>query len=185
MNGGRSGARGLVAGCLLAALAGCTVVGGLPAQGTARAPTQDTLEARAQEIEQAEALYQGGRWADAQRAYERLSAQYPRNAHVWLRLGNSLARQSRYEDAAVALQNAVLVEGTNGAASFNLGLVRLVQAQAAFDYARTRLAGQPMTRQQAESLKARVDALLADLESTPAKDARRAGGALAGAWPQP
>lgn len=172
----RLAAHVLLACAVAGGAAGCAVLGGLPsaARPVAPAAVQDTLEERAAAIELADALYRAGKWPEAQGAYEKLAAQYPRNAHVWLRLGNTLARQNRLEDAAAALQNAVLVEGTNGPAAFNLGLVRLAQAQSAFDYARTRLGSQPGMRQQATVLHARVESLLAELDSIAAKEPARA-----------
>lgn len=183
--GGSARTRAALLCCLALAVSGCAVLGGSgPASGAASESAQETLETRVAALEQADALYRAGRWPDAQKAYEQLSARYTRNAHVWLRLGNTLARQGLYENAAVALQNAVLVEGTHGAAAFNLGLVRLAQAQSAFEYARTRLATQPAMRQQAEALRRRVEELVAGLDTLAVKDGRTET-ALAGAAPQP
>ncbi|MCS7100600.1 MAG: tetratricopeptide repeat protein [Burkholderiaceae bacterium] len=141
--------------------AGCALSPARP--GEADAPGA-SLHERATALEEAERLYEAGRWADAQAAFEALLQTHPRNAYLWMRLGNALARQGLYENAAAALQNAVVLDGSLGRAAFNLGLVRLAQAEAAFDYARTRLASLPQARAQAETLHSRVQRLLAELD---------------------
>jgi tetratricopeptide (TPR) repeat protein len=148
--------------CLLGA---CAALAPAPEGSEAAADMQQSrLEQRVAALEAADRLYDAGRWREAQQAFESLSTTYPRNAYVWLRLGNAYARLGQYENAAAALQNAVAVEGTHGRAAFNLGLVRLAQAESAFDYARARLHAHPGTRQQAESLRLRVRDLLAQLD---------------------
>lgn len=155
----------LLLGPLACLLGACAALAPAPEGSEADAQAQQArLEQRVAALESADRLYEAGRWREAQQAFESLSTTYPRNAYVWMRLGNAYARLGQYENAAAALQNAVAVEGTHGRAAFNLGLVRLAQAESAFDYARGRLHAHPATRSQAESLRSRVRGLLAELD---------------------
>jgi len=79
---------------------------------------------------------------------------------VWFRLGNTLMKQGKYDDAAGALQTAIALDPGNGRAALNLALARLAQAQAAVDVARGHLAAGAPERQQADALDRRLKSLL-------------------------
>jgi len=117
-------------------------------------------EDRVRQLQQAEALYLAGRLAEAQAAFEQLAQQLPRNGEVWFRLGNTLLREGRYDDAATALLNAVSLDTGNGRAALNLSLARLAQAQAALATAQSRLAADSAERSQADQLQRQLAPLL-------------------------
>jgi tetratricopeptide (TPR) repeat protein len=155
---------GLAVGCLQ--LTGCaqpdTAHAAQPAAATAR---DSDLEQRLRDLQQAEALYLSGRFKEAQSAFEQLARTYPNNAEVWFRLGNTLMKQGRYDDAAGALQTAIGLDPANGGAALNLALSRLAQAQAAADIARNHLAAGTSQRQQADAIDLRLKSILSDPSS--------------------
>jgi len=115
---------------------------------------------RVRALQQAEALYLAGRLPEAQAAFEQLTQQLPRNGEVWFRLGNTLLREGRYDEAAGALLNAVNFDAGNGRAALNLSLARLAQAQAALTTAQSRLAADSAERSQADQLQRQLAPLL-------------------------
>jgi tetratricopeptide (TPR) repeat protein len=146
-----------------AALGACTSAPmdpSAPADAASGAQPQDH-EQRLRALQQAEALYLSGHLKEAQAAFEGLTRTYPRNAEVWFRLGNTLMREGNYDDAAVALQNALSIDPGHGRAALNLALARLAQAQAAIEVAHTRLEADSPQRQQADELQRRIRTLLA------------------------
>jgi tetratricopeptide (TPR) repeat protein len=150
------------------ALAACLVLGACAAPANRAAGASDTVpavtdadrEQRVRLLQQADALYLSGRLKEAQSAFEQLTRTYPRNAEIWFRYGNTLMRQGSYDDAAMALQNAVSLDPGYGRASLNLALARLGQAQAALDLARARLASNSPEGQQAAALQRQIQTLL-------------------------
>src|SRR5258706_904531 len=130
---------GLATGCMQ--LTGCAQPATRPsAQSEPTAARDSDLEQRLRELQQAEALYLSGRFKEAQAAYEQLTAKYPSNGDLWFRLGNTLMKQGRYDEAAGALQTSIGLDPGNGRAALNLALSRLAQAQSAADAARGHLA---------------------------------------------
>jgi cytochrome c-type biogenesis protein CcmH/NrfG len=111
-------------------------------------------------LQQAEALYLSGRLKEAQAAFEQLTHTYPRNAEIWFRLGNTLMKEGDYDDAAIALQNAMSFDPGHGRAALNLALARIAQAQGSLEMARIRLASNSPERQQADELQRRIRTLL-------------------------
>jgi TolA-binding protein len=165
----RSGVAGSAGAAAAAALALCVLLGACagpdarqaPAAGTASATAGADREPRLRALQQAEALYLSGHLKEAQASFEQLTRTYPRNAEVWFRLGNTLLKQGDYDAAAVALQNAMLLDPGQGRAAMNLALVRLGQAQSALETARTRLQASSPQRERAEEMQRRIRTLLA------------------------
>ena len=114
------------AACL--ALAACSTAPKADADGAAALAGDSPIAIRAR----AEAAYSEGRFAEAVDEYTRLARAIPGEADYWYRLGNALVRTRRFEDAAFAYQRSVAIDGSNGRAWHNLGIVRIQQAQAAF-----------------------------------------------------
>lgn len=148
----------------IAQLAGCAGPGAKAVATSAR-PTEATdsnLEQRLREMQQAEALYLSGRFKEAQAAYEQLTGKYPNNADLWFRLGNTLMKQGRYDEAAGALQTSIGLDPGNGRVALNLALCRLAQAQSAADLARGHLAAGTPAQQQADAIDRRLRSILSD-----------------------
>jgi TolA-binding protein len=156
---------GAAAVCVM--LAGCAAPGpgasAPTAAATVAAPASAdaNLDARLHDLKQAEALYLSGRLKEAQAAFEALTRTYPANAEMRFRLGNTLMRQGKYEEAAATLQDALVLDPANGRAALNLTLARLAQAQAAVAVARGRLAAGTAEQQQADAIERGLKSLLA------------------------
>ena len=157
-------ARWILPGVAAIQLVGCAAPTTKPAAepSAATGSNDSNLEQRLRDLQQAEALYLSGRFKEAQAAFEQLARTYPNNAEVWFRLGNTLMKEGRYDDAASALQTAVGLDPGNGRAALNLALCRLAQAQAAMDIARGRLAAGTAERQQADGIDRRLRSILSD-----------------------
>jgi tetratricopeptide (TPR) repeat protein len=117
-------------------------------------------EQRNRQFQHAEALYLSGRLQDAAEAFEKLSRAYPRDAHIWLKYGNTLTKQGDYDSAATAFQTAMTLDPEQGGAALNLALVRLAQAQDALEAARARLGADSPEHAQADALQRQLKALL-------------------------
>jgi tetratricopeptide (TPR) repeat protein len=124
-------ARALIVGLGTSA---CAMLGGC-AGVAAHAPRQQ-LEQAAAAQSQAETLYAQGDWPAAQRAYEAVVALAPQRAGAWLRLGNCRARQGWHEPAAQAFTQALALDPRDARAAYNLGLMRVAQAEGALAQAR-------------------------------------------------
>jgi tetratricopeptide (TPR) repeat protein len=134
-----------------------------PADAAAGGASADS-DQRNRQFQHAEALYLSGRLKDAAAAFEALTREYPRDARIWLKYGNTLTKQNAFDEAAPAFQNAVNLDPTQGAAALNLALVRLLQAQSSLDVAVSRLAAGSAERTQAETLQRQVKSLLGGSE---------------------
>lgn len=81
---------------------------------------------------QAQLAYESGEVAKAEALYKSLVRRMPSDSEAWLRLGNLYARNNRPDEAANAYQRALLADTSEARAWYNLGVVRLRQAWAAF-----------------------------------------------------
>jgi tetratricopeptide (TPR) repeat protein len=159
--GTTSPCRTIVAVCLIASL--CTQLA-LVTSVAAPAPARDPEE-RNRQYQHAEALYLGGHLKEAAAAFDELSRAYPNDARIWLKYGNTLTKLGNLDNAATAFENAAAADPSQGNSSLNLALVRLEQAQAALDTARTRLTANSEEHAQADNLKRQLDSLLGTPES--------------------
>jgi Flp pilus assembly protein TadD len=119
----------------VAMLSGCSGMSGVLKPGLDN-KASGAFEVNAGSLENAEQSYRSGKWSEALEAFESLSKQFPRNSYIWLRLGNSYAKLGRFEDAALSYNSALAVDPSNTSAAYNMGVVRLAQAEAAFQFAR-------------------------------------------------
>jgi tetratricopeptide (TPR) repeat protein len=158
----------LVASACLA-LCACASTASRPggvAPSAAAAQAQDAVaqpvetERRNRQFQQAEALYLSGHLKEAAAAFERLTHSYPRDAHIWLKYGNTLTKQGSYDDAAAAFQTSLALDPQQGGAALNLALVRLGQAQQSLDTALARAVPDSPERLQVESLQREIKRLL-------------------------
>jgi tetratricopeptide (TPR) repeat protein len=87
--------------------------------------------------QEADALFQAQKWAEAARAYETITKSDPSNARAWNRLGQSLQTMGRYQQAIEAYQHAVLI-GSNPVIMYNLAVVysRMKDQERAFEWLR-------------------------------------------------
>lgn len=82
---------------------------------------------------QADAAYREDRDADAERLYTTLARALPDEAPYWFRLGNVYARSGRDEEAVLAYRQTLKRQPGHARALHNLAVVRLRQAQVAYD----------------------------------------------------
>lgn len=84
-------------------------------------------------LEKAERAYESQDWRLAEEGYRELASRIPQDAYAYFRLGNTLAKQARFDEAAQAYQEALVRDAGMAKAYGNLGMVRLLQAEAALD----------------------------------------------------
>src|ERR1700754_3123407 len=108
---------------LMAGLAGCAAHGTLP-------PTRGAPDV-AQEAQEADRAYASGDIRHAADLYASIVDRVPEDADAWYRLGNAQFRLQRPDEAVVAYQRAIDLRPDHAQALYNLGVVRLKQAQAA------------------------------------------------------
>ncbi|HUI60944.1 MAG TPA: tetratricopeptide repeat protein, partial [Steroidobacteraceae bacterium] len=159
----------LLAASACLALCACASTASRPtttAPASAAAQRQEVVakpidsERRNRQFQQAEALYLSGHLKEAASAFEQLTRAYPRDAHIWLKYGNTLTKIGNYDDAVTAFQTSLTLDAQQGGAAINLALVRLAQARVALDAALASApAGSPEHRQ-AEPLQREVERLL-------------------------
>lgn len=83
-------------------------------------------------LENADRAYDAEDWRAAEDGYRALTTLVPNDAYAFFRLGNVLAKQTRYDEAAYAYQEALIRDASLIKAYSNLGMVRLLQAETAF-----------------------------------------------------
>lgn len=124
-------------------LAGLMALAGCAAHGTLPEATQGTDVAR-----QAREAHQAYTHGDMQRAadlYEALVQAAPDDADAWFHLGNARFRLQRQDEAVVAYDRAIALKPDHARALYNLGVVRLKQAQSAMiDSAQAGKPGDPL-----------------------------------------
>ncbi|MDF3981715.1 tetratricopeptide repeat protein [Luteibacter sp. PPL201] len=105
-------------------LAGCAAHGTLP---DAAPRTDDVASERAD----ADRAYAKGEIAHAATLYEAVVEALPDDADAWFRLGNARFRLQQPDAAVTAYDRAVQLDPHHARALYNLGVVRMKQAQAA------------------------------------------------------
>jgi cytochrome c-type biogenesis protein CcmH/NrfG len=110
-------------------LAGLMALAGCAAHGTRPEPRQDADVA--QQAREAHQAYARGDMQQAADRYEALVQRAPEDADAWFQLGNALFRLQHPDDAVAAYSRAVQIRPDHARALYNLGVVRLKQAQAA------------------------------------------------------
>jgi len=73
---------------------------------TAMLPLTAQTPSASSPTDEANALYQTQKWAEAAKAYEAITKAEPANGRAWFRLGYSLQQTGMYEQAAAAFQQA-------------------------------------------------------------------------------
>lgn len=109
----------------MAGLAGCAGHGTLPPPGPGHAGEAS------QDKHAANQAYASGDIRQAADLYEAVVAAMPNDADAWFRLGNARFRLQKLDDAGAAYERAIKIKPDHAQALYNLGVVRLKQAQAA------------------------------------------------------
>jgi tetratricopeptide (TPR) repeat protein len=82
-------------------------------------------------VGKADQAYDQGKWKEAESAYRAVIAKSPNDGYAYFRLGNTLAKQSRLDEAAQAYTSALNDDANKTKAYQNLAIIRLEQADAA------------------------------------------------------
>lgn len=81
----------------------------------------------------ADKAYAAGDWKVAEQGYRDVIAKKPAESHAYFRLGNTLVKQNRLDEAASAYQDALLHDASKTEVYNNLALIRLTQAENALN----------------------------------------------------
>lgn len=150
--GNRSGAsRGVRWARALALAAG--VACAAPVIGQTTPALEDKFNASLEQMKRAEADYDASRWQPALDQYEQLVRAHPKNPFLLFRYGNAASHLGLYENAAQAYQTALVLDANYAEAAFNLGLVRLLQSDAAFAHAADHASSRPRFAEDARRMR--------------------------------
>ncbi len=118
------------------------------AAAAAHPPSREAAEGKAA-LRAAEDAYARGDWVTAAREFKALSGTYPRNGQVWFGYGAASALAGNLDEAAAGFEAALRVDARDARAAYNLGLIRLSQADMALVVARGNAGSAPADIQQA------------------------------------
>ncbi len=107
-----------------------------PKTGVRTNPDTSLVDAQIR-LKVAENAYARGNWPLAIKEFKYLTSIYTRNTQVWFALGSASALVGSYEDAATAFETVVRIDPLDVRASYNLGLIRISQAEIALASAQT------------------------------------------------
>ncbi|HEY4092281.1 MAG TPA: tetratricopeptide repeat protein [Luteibacter sp.] len=110
-------------GMTVALLAGCASHATLP-------PPKPTVDV-AKDAEDAKHAYAAGDMRQAADLYQAIVEAQPDDADAWFRLGNARFRLQQPDEAVLAYGHAIQIRPADPQVQYNLGVVRLKQAQAA------------------------------------------------------
>ncbi len=122
-------ARGALAGLAMFALAGCATTGNQP----------ETRDDAMRYATSADVAYQSGDWTVAEHYYREVIDRVPNDPYAHFRLGNTLLKLDRWEDAIDAYRMALAVDPTYAKAANNLATVHLMLAEQALHIAIDRM----------------------------------------------
>lgn len=124
-----------------------------PVIGQTAPKLEDKFNASLEQMKRAEADYDANRWQQALDQYEQLVRAYPKNPFLLFRYGNAASHLGLYENAAQAYQTALVLDANYAEAAFNLGLVRLLQSDAAFAHAADHAGSSPKFAEDARRMR--------------------------------
>lgn len=135
---------------LLLALGGCGSIQ-LPAALSAAPEREIDLMSLNRD---AQLAAESGETAKAEALYKSLVRRMPNDADTWLRLGNLYARNNKPDEAVSAYHRALIINGADAKAWYNLSVIRMRQAWAAMlqVQAQESLPASDPLRQQAEEV---------------------------------
>jgi cytochrome c-type biogenesis protein CcmH/NrfG len=105
------------------------LVGGCAMQTQQPEPKGDAHEL----VINADKAYAAGNWKVAEQAYRDVIATKPADFYAYFRLGNTLVKQNRLDEAASAYRDALLHDASKTEIYNNLAVVRLTQAENALN----------------------------------------------------
>lgn len=86
-------------------------------------------------LEKAERAYDSENWTQAEGAYRELIRLIPQDAYAYFRLGNTLAKQARLDEAASFYRESLARDAGQARAYNNLAMVYLLLAESAIEAA--------------------------------------------------
>lgn len=82
-------------------------------------------------VKAADQAYKAGDWKAAEQGYRQVIAKVPADFYAYFRLGNTLAKQLRFNEAAAAYQEALVRDASETKVYNNLAMIHLFQAESA------------------------------------------------------
>jgi TolA-binding protein len=82
-------------------------------------------------VKAADMAYKEGKWKAAEQGYRKVIAKVPADFYAYFRLGNTLAKQLRFHEAAAAYQEALVRDASKTKVYNNLAMIHLFQAESA------------------------------------------------------
>jgi len=107
-------------GCAVLWLGGCATNGAEPV-----AETGDAFAL----VSSADHAYSQGNWKEAEAGYRNVIARVPTDAYAYFRLGNTLAKQLKFDDAAQAYRESLVHDANKTKVYQNLAMIHLLQAE--------------------------------------------------------
>lgn len=86
-------------------------------------------------LKAAEAAYSRGDWQAAAQQFKQLAQIYPGNGQIWFGYGAAAALSGNLEEAAAGFEASLRLDASDVRSAYNLGLVRLSQADIALNSA--------------------------------------------------
>ena len=107
------------------------LLGGCATTNPDQAQSVDTVGDMTALLGAADQAYAQGKWPEAEADYRKVITQAPNDGYAYLRLGNTLLKQSRLDEAAQAYTQALHDDINKSKAYQNLAMIRLLQAETA------------------------------------------------------
>jgi len=80
-------------------------------------------------VGKADRAYSQSKWKEAENGYRAVIVKVPADAYAYFRLGNSLAKQLHFSDAAAAYQASLARDANKTKVYHNLAMIHLIQAE--------------------------------------------------------
>lgn len=109
----------------------------------------------------ADQAYEQGRWLEAQQGYQAIVDAVPEDHYAWFRLGNTMLRQGRVENAVHNYHKAIEQNPDEPKAHYNLAIANLLSAldsmQRSYDAMRESDPGRRLVRKRMDQLRQLID----------------------------
>ena len=103
-------------------------------------------------LEKAERAYDAEEWTQAEGAYRELTRLVPQDAYAFFRLGNTLAKQARLDEAAFFYRESLARDAGLARAYSNLAMVYLLLSESAYEAAIEKAQGKDKSTETARKM---------------------------------
>ena len=105
-----------------------SLLGACATTGTSDTSSSDTGNAF-DLVGSADRAYKQAKWKEAEQGYRAVIEKVPADAYAYFRLGNSLAKQYRFNDAESAYKESLARDANKTKVYHNLAMIHLLQAE--------------------------------------------------------